>query len=119
MITILLFVSMIQKISVKFFFITSMWVDVGASHEVVYSDVKGVQNSFVKALAKEVAPYGISINAVSPGFIDTKMNRHVIMEEKEAIISEIPMNRAGTSGKIAYTVSFLLDNKSSYIQGEI
>ncbi|HLR40449.1 MAG TPA: SDR family oxidoreductase [Virgibacillus sp.] len=119
MITRHLLPSMIQKKAGKIVFITSIWGDVGASHEVVYSAVKGAQNSFVKALAKEVAPSGISINAVSPGFIDTKMNRHLIMEEKETIISEIPMNRAGTSGEIAHTVSFLLDNKSSYIQGEI
>jgi len=110
---------MIQKKAGKIVFITSIWGDIGASHEVVYSAVKGAQNSFVKALAKEVAPSGISINAVSPGFIDTKMNRHLIKEEKETIISEIPMNRAGTASEIAHTVSFLLDNKSSYIQGEI
>lgn len=119
MITRHLLPSMIQKKAGKIVFITSIWGDVGASHEVVYSAVKGAQNSFVKALAKEVAPSGISVNAVSPGFIDTKMNRHLIKEEKETIISEIPMNRAGTSGEIAHTVSFLLDNKSSYIQGEI
>src|SRR5699024_4869550 len=111
--------SMIQKKAGKIVFITSIWGDVGASHEVVYSAVKGAQNIFVKALAKEVAPSGISINAVSPGFIDTKMNRHLIMKEIETIISEIPMNRAGSSSEIAYTVSFLLDNISSYIQGEI
>jgi len=119
MITRHLLPSMIQKKAGKIVFITSIWGDIGASHEVVYSAVKGAQNSFVKALAKEVAPSGISINAVSPGFIDTKMNRHLVMEEKETIISDIPMNRAGTSGEIAHIVSFLLDNKSSYIQGEI
>src|SRR5690625_7972441 len=110
---------MMQKKAGKIVFITSIWGDVGASHEVVYSAVKGAQNSFVKALAKEVAPSGISVNAVSPGFIDTKMNRHLIKEEKETIISEIPMNSAGTSGEIAHTVRFLLDIKYSYIQVDL
>ncbi|WP_156289121.1 elongation factor P 5-aminopentanone reductase [Oceanobacillus salinisoli] len=103
----------------KIIFITSIWADAGASYEVVYSSVKGAQNSFVKALAKEVAPSGISVNAISPGFIETKMNSHLSEEEKASVISEIPVSRAGLPSEIAHTVSFLLDKRSSYIQGEI
>lgn len=110
---------MIQKKLGKIVFITSIWGTVGASYEVIYSTVKGAQNSFVKALAKEVAPSGISVNAISPGFIDTKMNNHLLDVEKEAILAEIPMNRAGKTDEIAHTVSFLLDEKANYIQGEI
>lgn len=110
---------MIQAASGKIIFITSIWGNVGASNEVVYSSVKGAQNSFVKALAKEVGPSGISVNAVSPGFIDTKMNKHLQGKEKEDIISHIPLNRPGMTSDVAHTVSFLLDEKSSYIQGEI
>lgn len=99
--------------------ITSIWGNVGASNEVMYSSVKGAQNSFVKALAKEVGLSGISVNAVSPGFIDTKMNEHLLQEEKSEIIAHIPMNRAGLSSDVAHAVSFLLDEKSNYIQGEI
>ncbi|RDW17777.1 elongation factor P 5-aminopentanone reductase [Oceanobacillus chungangensis] len=111
--------SMLHKKYGKIILISSIWGDVGASYEVIYSTVKGAQNSFVKALAKEVAPSGISVNAVSPGFIETKMNQHLSEEEKEILISEIPMNRAGKPDEIAHVVSFLLDDKSSYIQGEI
>ncbi|NLI67604.1 MAG: SDR family oxidoreductase [Bacilli bacterium] len=107
---------MIKKQRGKIIFITSIWGHVGASYEVIYSSVKGAQNSFVKALAKEVGPSGISVNAVSPGFIDTKMNEHV---EKETIISQIPLNRAGLASEVAYTVSFLMDDRANYIQGEI
>lgn len=107
---------MIKKQSGKIIFITSIWGHVGASYEVIYSSVKGAQNSFIKALAKEVGPAGISVNAVSPGFIDTKMNQYV---EKEAIISQIPLNRAGLASEVAYTVSFLMDDRADYIQGEI
>ena len=110
---------MIQKRAGKIVFITSIWGSVGASHEVIYSTVKGAQNSFVKSLAKEVATCGISVNAVSPGFIETKMNRHLLDEERSAVISEIPMNRSGTPEEVAHIVQFLLNEKSSYVQGEI
>src|SRR5690625_4814641 len=110
---------MIRKQRGKIIFITSIWGNIGASNEVIYSSVKGAQNSFVKALAKEVGPSGISVNAVSPGFIDTKMNRHIMEEELEDIIAHIPLNRPGLASDVAHTVRFLMDEKSDYIQGEI
>lgn len=111
--------SMIQQKSGTIILITSIWGDVGASNEVMYSSVKGAQNSFVKALAKEVAISGVSVNAISPGFVDTKMNKHLSSDEKQKIVEQIPMNRAGLPDEIAHTVSFLMDEKSNYIQGEI
>ncbi|WP_099158162.1 elongation factor P 5-aminopentanone reductase [Virgibacillus ndiopensis] len=110
---------LIRNQSGNIVFITSIWGDIGAGNEVIYSSVKGAQNSFVKALAKEVAPSGISVNAVSPGFIDTKMNANLSASERETVINEIPMNRAGLPDEVAHTVSFLLDDRSNYIQGEI
>lgn len=111
--------TMIKQRYGKIIFITSIWGSVGASYEVIYSSVKGAQNTFVKALAKEVGPSGISVNAISPGFIDTKMNQALSNEEREAIISEIPVQRAGLPSEVAHTVRFLLDEKSSYIHGEV
>lgn len=110
---------MIQRQSGKIIFITSIWGERGASYEVVYSSVKGAQNSFVKSLAKEVAVSGISVNAISPGYIETKMNAHLKEQEKAALISEIPVNRAGLPIEIAHAVQFLLGDQSTYIQGEI
>ena len=110
---------MIRERAGKIIFITSIWGNVGASNEVIYSSVKGAQNSFVKALAKEVGPSGISVNAVSPGFIDTNMNSHLMRDEKANIIAEIPVNRPGLATDVAHTVAFLMDEKSNYIQGEI
>lgn len=110
---------MIRRRSGKIVFISSLWGHVGSSHEVMYSTVKGAQNSFVKSLSKEVAPCGVSVNGVSPGFIETKMNQHISGEEKESIVSSIPMNRPGTAEEVAHTVHFLLDEKSSYITGEM
>src|SRR5699024_3883470 len=88
----------------KIIYITSIWGNIGASNQVIYSSVEGAQNSFVKALAKEVGPSGISVNAVSPGFIDTKMNHHILDEEVEDIIAHIPLNRAGLTSDVAHTV---------------
>ncbi|WP_080874702.1 elongation factor P 5-aminopentanone reductase [Oceanobacillus timonensis] len=110
---------MIRRQQGSIVFVTSMWGDYGASNEVVYSSVKGAQNIFVKALAKEVAVSNIQVNAVSPGFIDTKMNAHLSAEEAAVFIEEIPENRAGRPEEVANAVSYLLGDESSYIQGEI
>src|SRR5699024_7068149 len=110
---------MIQMQAGHLLFITSIWGNSGDSNEVIYSSVKGAQNSFVKALAKEAGPSGIKVNAVSPGFIDTKMNQHFEAEEKENIIQQIPLNRLGIAKDVAYMIDFLLNDKASYIQGEV
>lgn len=109
---------MIRQKSGKIILISSIWGEVGASYEVLYSAVKGAQNSFVKALAKEIGPSGINVNAVSPGFIDTKMNS-LGYKDKVELINDIPLNRAGTPQDVADAVSFLLSDKAGYIHGEI
>ncbi|MDL4839001.1 elongation factor P 5-aminopentanone reductase [Aquibacillus rhizosphaerae] len=111
--------NMIQQKQGNIIVISSIWGDVGASCEVVYSSVKGAQNSFIKSLAKELGRSNISVNGISPGFIDTKMNNEFSEEEKKIIIEQIPLNRAGHPKDVAHAVSFLLDNRSNYIQGEI
>lgn len=110
---------MIGRQAGNIIFITSKWGMEGSSNEVIYSAVKGAQNSFVKALAKEVGPSGIQVNAISPGFIDTKMNEHLQDKERDEILARIPMNRAGSPSDVAHMVQFLMDEKASYIQGEI
>ncbi|MDC3416335.1 elongation factor P 5-aminopentanone reductase [Aquibacillus salsiterrae] len=99
--------------------ISSIWGTKGASCEVVYSSVKGAQNTFVKALAKEVGPSGIRVNAVSPGFIDTKMNQVFSAIEKRELIEEIPLLRSGQPVDVANLVAFLLSAESAYIHGEV
>lgn len=110
--------SMIRRKAGKIILISSIWGEIGASYEVLYSTVKGAQNSFVKALAKEVGPSGIRVNAISPGFIDTRMNP-LSSEEKAQLVEDIPLNRAGKPDDVANAVSFLLSKKSSYIHGEV
>ncbi|WP_223700160.1 elongation factor P 5-aminopentanone reductase [Sutcliffiella deserti] len=99
--------------------ISSIWGEIGASCEVLYSMVKGAQISFVKALAKEVAPSGIRVNAVAPGAVQTKMLHHFTEEEKKSIAEEIPMGRFASPKEIAETVSFLISSKASYTTGQI
>ena len=80
--------------------ISSVWGNVGASMEVAYSASKGGLNSFTKALAKELAPSNILVNAVSPGFINTEMNKHFDSDELNAIFDEIPLGRGGETDEV-------------------
>ena len=99
--------------------ISSMWGDVGASCEVLYSAAKGGLNSFTKALAKEMAPSNIRVNAISPGVINTKMNSFLGEEEKKSLEEEIPLGRFGGPNEIAEIAVFLSSEASSYITGQI
>lgn len=99
--------------------ISSMWGQVGASCEVDYSATKAGIIGFTKALAKEVAPSGIRVNCVSPGFIMTEMNRRFTAEELDAIKEEIPLGFFGKPEHVADTVSFLASEKSEYITGQV
>ena len=98
--------------------ISSVWGNVGASTEVAYSASKGGLNTFTKALAKELAPSNIQVNAVACGLIDTDMNSHLSMEEKQCVIDEIPACRMGTPDDVAKAVSSLL-NMPEYFTGQI
>jgi 3-oxoacyl-[acyl-carrier protein] reductase len=110
---------MIKRQQGKIVMISSIWGEVGASHEVIYSSVKGAQNSFVKALSKEVGRSGIQVNAISPGFINTKMNKNYDQLELQALMEEIPAGKAGDPKDVADLALFLLSQKSNYINGQI
>lgn len=99
--------------------ISSMWGDVGASCEVLYSASKGGINLFTKALAKEMAPSKIRVNAIAPGVINTKMNSFLNEEDKRELQEEIPMGRFGESSEIGKIAAFLCSDDASYITGQI
>lgn len=99
--------------------ISSIWGETGASCEVVYSTTKGGLNLFTKSLAKEVAPFGIRVNAIAPGVINTEMNSFLSEDEKMKLIEEIPMGRFGNGDEVANTVVFLCQNDISYLTGQI
>ncbi|WP_243288912.1 elongation factor P 5-aminopentanone reductase [Clostridium perfringens] len=99
--------------------ISSIWGNVGASCEVLYSTTKGGMNLFTKALAKEIAPWGIRVNCIAPGVINTEMNSWLSKEEKEGLEEEIPMNRFGEVEEIGRVAKFLASEDSSYLTGQI
>ena len=99
--------------------ISSMWGICGSSCEVPYSASKAALIGFTKALAKELAPSGITINCIAPGFIDTKMNSHLSQQEIEEFIEEIPVMRLGKPYEIAHAAVFLAHENSGYITGQV
>ena len=96
--------------------ISSVWGAAGASCE--YSAAKGGVNAFTKALAKELAPSNIQVNAVAPGTIDTEMNAFLDPEERAALEEEIPAGRFGTPEETADLI-FALAESGSYLTGQI
>ncbi|CAM2970843.1 SDR family oxidoreductase [Hathewaya histolytica] len=110
---------MIPKGSGTIINISSMWGEVGASCEVIYSASKGGINAFTKALGKELAPSNIRVNAISPGVIETSMNSWLSDEEREELVSEIPMMRMGKPEEIANLAVFLASEQCNYMTGQI
>ena len=98
--------------------ISSVWGNAGASCEVAYSASKAGLVGFTKALAKELAPSGVTVNAVSPGLIDTQMNSHLSKEDLDALCDEIPMGRMGKPCEVAHAVLFLASEEASYITAQ-
>lgn len=110
---------MISKKSGCIINISSMWGQCGASCEVDYSASKAGIIGFTKALAKEVAPSGIRVNCVSPGFIMTPMNSRFTPEDLELIKQDIPLGIFGKPEHIADAVSFLASERAEYITGQV
>lgn len=109
---------MLSLHSGKILCISSVWGNVGASMEVAYSTTKGAINAFTKALAKELAPSGIQVNAIACGMIDTDMNNCLTPEEIAAIQEEIPMGRMGTPQEVA-ELAYQITQKNEYLTGQI
>jgi 3-oxoacyl-[acyl-carrier protein] reductase len=110
---------MIQKKSGKIVLISSVWGEVGAACETVYSAAKGGLNTFVKAISKELAPSNIQVNSVSPGVISTPMMEQFSESEKREIAEDIPAGRFGEPEEVAHAVEFLISDKSNYVSGHI
>lgn len=109
---------MLSDFSGKIINVSSVWGECGASMEVAYSASKGGLDSFTKALAKELAPSGISVNAVACGLIDTEMNSHLSDEELSDVVAEIPADRIGKPQEIA-SVILSLAKSTDYLTGQI
>ena len=110
---------MISRRSGKIINISSMWGQVGASCEVAYSASKGAVDAFTKSLAKEVGPCGITVNAVSPGVIDTEINGHLSEIEMAGLKEETPLEKIGKPEDVAEVAIFLASEKAEFITGQI
>lgn len=98
--------------------VSSVWGVCGAAMETVYSAAKAGILGFTKALAQELAPSCVTVNAVSPGFIDTPMNARFTDAERKAICDEIPACRFGAGEDVAAAVRFLVREDAGYITGQ-
>lgn len=109
---------MVSRKQGKIINISSMWGLSGASCEVAYSASKGGLNLFTQALAKELAPSNIQVNALACGVIDTQMNQCFSEEEKAALIQEIPADRMGRPSEVAEMV-YAISHMPPYTTGQI
>ncbi len=99
--------------------ISSMWGQVGASCEVHYSAAKAGLIGMTRALAKELAPSGITVNCIAPGVIDTDMNAVLSQEDMAALVEEIPLGRLGSPAEIAEWAYFLAEKGGEYVTGQV
>lgn len=99
--------------------VASIWGEIGGSCESVYSAAKGGVIAFTKALAKELAPNGIRVNCVSPGFIDTDINARLSKDEVKAVTEGIPMGKVGSTSDVANAVVWLASEKAEYVTGTV
>ena len=111
--------SMVKRKSGRIINISSVWGNVGASCEVAYSASKGGVNSFTRALAKELAPSNVQVNAIACGVIDTDMNRkHLTESDLEELQDEIPAGRMGAPTEVADLVLGICDGPA-YLTGQV
>ena len=109
---------MVSKKSGKIINISSMWGTVGASCEAAYSATKSGVHGLTRALAKELAPSNVQVNAIACGCIDTSMNSQLSAEEKSSLEEEIPAGRFGSPQEVADFVMQLV-NSPAYLTGQI
>lgn len=109
---------MIKKCFGRIINIGSLVGHTGNIGQTGYAATKAGLIGFSKSLSKEVAKYNITVNVIAPGFIESDMTNNLEKDKKQKILSQIPLNRLGTTKDIAYTVSFLASDKASYITGE-
>lgn len=100
--------------------ISSIWSFVTRERRVAYSAAKAGLNGLTRALALELAPYHVMVNAVAPGYINTELTKkNNTPEALEKIAEEIPLGRLGEPSEIAECVAFLCSPKNSYMTGQV
>ena len=110
---------MVRRKSGRIITVSSVWGMVGASCEVAYSASKAALLGFTKALAKELGPSGITVNAVAPGVINTEMLDDYGEDDRAALIEQTPMMRLGLPGDVASAILFLAGEDADFITGQV
>ncbi len=111
---------MIRRRRGRVILLSSIWGESGGAGEVLYSAAKGALNGLTRALAKEVAPSGVTVNAVAPGAIQTDMLAEQLSgEEQRELSQQIPVGRLGTAEEVATLVSWLCRREAEYLTGQV
>ena len=108
--------AMLQKQAGAIVNVSSMWGQAGASCEAAYSATKGAVIALTQALARELGPSGVRVNAVSPGVIDTEMNAHLSPEDRAALAAETPLERVGAPEEVAQAILYLAE--ATFVTGQ-
>lgn len=108
--------AMLQKQAGAIVNVSSMWGQAGASCEAAYSATKGAVIALTQALARELGPSGVRVNAVSPGVIDTEMNAHLSPEDQAALAAETPLERVGAPKEVAQAILYLAE--ATFVTGQ-
>ncbi|MEO5725944.1 MAG: SDR family oxidoreductase, partial [Byssovorax sp.] len=99
-------------------FLSSVVGEMGNVGQVVYSASKAALLGLTKTLAREYASRGITVNAVTPGFIDTDMTTGLTAELKETMLKAVPLGRTGRADEVAAAIAFLCSDEAGYITGQ-
>lgn len=110
---------MLQKQQGAIVNVSSMWGRVGSSCEVPYSTSKAAVIGMTKALAKELGPSGIRVNAVAPGVIQTDMVKNVAPEVMEELRQETPLEQLGKPDQVADAIWYLASDQASFVTGTL
>ena len=111
--------TMMRAKSGRIVFVSSVVGEMGNAGQTAYAASKAALLGAAKSIAREYASRGITVNAVTPGYIETDMTRALTEEQRNAMLSGVPLARPGTVDDVAAAIAFLASNEASYITGQV